>query len=543
MMRVARILVALAATAALGRPTWAQGTWVGHRPPCKLSTGHFLINGAILQLKQAVEARFPDQRRTRLGEARRILLQALTTGDQSDNPAAWYYLGRYYAEATDARGADSAFRRARELAPDCGPDIATYTAPLAAIAVTDALRLWSASQRDSAVAAFALARSLAPGDAGVPLYEALMFASLGDPDAAARSLDEGAAEMRDTTHAQRLKQAELEVARAYEARAIAQEPAVATVAQTRAARDSLPGAVARDSAMLARILADVGGLRAGGHHLTPQSLAAFQRDSTVLTQRLASARLTADSLVVTAAAESAAAGTALEPAIRYYHRFLEHYPGEIDPTLQLVRLLATTGDRAALDRLVQQVTTMSDASVPALVQAGLGLLGDGLPAPAATLVEAALTRNPYDQRALTVSVRAYHALGQATPLAAAARRLLDIDPLNPASARAMAIAWDLAGQRDSTARYLALADTGLAWNVTVSQFTPSEHVTSVSGFVHNAAGHPLPETALAFEFLDAAGAVLFRASAPVAALPPDSRQPIQLRVEQGGAIAWRYRRE
>lgn len=543
MVRVARLVIALAAAGALAGPAWAQGTWVGHRPPCKLSTGHYLINGAVMQLKQAVEARFPDQRLSRLAEARKILLQAMTTGGQADNPAAWYYLGRYYVEGPDPSGADSAFRRALALAPDCASDIAIYEAPLAAIALSEALRLWGASQRDSAIAAFALARSLAPGDAGVPLYEALMFASLGEPDAAARWLDEGTQAVTDTTHAQRLKQAELEVARAYETRAYQHEPAVASAARTRVARDSMPGPIARDSALLARIIAEVGGLRASGGRLTPQSLQDFQRDSTALSERLAAERRAADSLTVAAAAESTAATTALEPALRCYRRLLEHYPGDVNAAMQMLRLQAATGNRAALDSLVQRVSAAPAADAPTLVQAALGLLGDGLPGPAAGLLEAALTRNVNDQRALTVLVHAYHALGRATPLADVAHRLLALEPLNPASARAMALAWDLAGQADSTARYLALADTGLAWNVTISQFTPGARATSVSGTVRNVVGRPLAAMALMFEFLDPAGTVLFRQAAAVPALAPGGREAIQVRVEQGGAVAWRYRRE
>jgi hypothetical protein len=48
---------------------------------------------------------------------------------------------------------------------------------------------------------------------------------------------------------------------------------------------------------------------------------------------------------------------------------------------------------------------------------------------------------------------------------------------------------------------------------------------------------------LVFEFLDAAGSVLFRQSVAIPALPPGGRETIQVRSEQGGAVAWRYRRE
>jgi hypothetical protein len=546
MVRVARVLLALAAAGGLTGPAWAQGTWVGHRQPCKLSTGYFLINGGVMHLKQAVESRFPDQRASRLAEAQQVLLQAITTGGQEENPAAWYYLGRYYAEVLDAAGADSAFRRAVALAPDCASDVASHTAPLAAIALNDALRLWGASQRDSAIAAFALARGLAPDNSEVPLREAQMYASLGDPDAAARALEQGAARVTaagDTTRAPLLRQTELDVARAYEAQADQRAPVIRTVARTRAARDSIPDPIARDSALLARILKQVGDVRTSGHRLNPQSLASFQRDSTILTERIARERREADSLTTAAVAESTAAVAALQPALRYYERYLARYPEETDAALALLRLYAATGDRAALDSLVRRLVASPTTDEAALVQGGLNLYGDGLAAPATTLLEAALARNPNDERALSVVVRTYYALGRAAPLAAVARRLIGLQPLSAACARAMAMAWDLAGQADSTARYLALADTGLAWNVTITQFNPGEHSTSLNGYVRNVSARTLPTMTLVFEFLDASGAVTFSEPVAVAALEPGARNLIEIRSEQTGAVAWRYRRE
>lgn len=546
MVRVARVLLALVAAGGLAGPAWAQGTWVGHRQPCKLSTGHFLINGGVMYLKQAVESRFPDQRAGRLAEAQRVLLQAITTGGQGENPAAWYYLGRYYAELPDPAGADSAFRRAVALAPDCASDVAGYTAPLAALALNDAMRLWGASQPDSAIAAFALAHGLAPDDPEVPLREAQMYASLGDPDAAARALEQGAAGVAaagDTTRTRLLKQVELDVARAYETQADQRAPVVRTAARTRAARDSMPAPIARDSALLARILKEVGDVRASGHRLNAQALATFQRDSTTLTERLANERREADSLATAAVAESTAAVAALGPAVRHYERYLAHYPDETDAALALLRLYAATGDRAALDSLAHRLAAAPATGEPALIQGGLSLYGDGLAEPAAILLEAALARNPNNERALSVLVYAYYALGRAAPLADVARRLIALQPLSAPAARAMALAWDLAGQPDSSARYLALADTGLAWNVTINQFSPGEHATSLNGYVRNASAHALPAMTLVFEFLDSSGAAAFSEPVAIPALEPGARGPIQLRSERAGAIAWRYRRE
>src|SRR5512147_1460614 len=95
--------------------------WV--KPKCDLKPGHYLVNSAVLYLKNAAETRFDDQREKDLRDANHSLEQALTTGGQTKNPAAWYYLARYYVIRNDAVGADSAFRKAEELVPACKDDI------------------------------------------------------------------------------------------------------------------------------------------------------------------------------------------------------------------------------------------------------------------------------------------------------------------------------------------------------------------------------------------------------------------------------------
>ncbi len=541
MPTLGRTFVVVAWTVLAATPLAAQGAWVGHQDPCRVSTGHFLVKSAVLYLKQAVETRFPDQRDGRLNEAYRVLLRAFTEAEQGDNAAAWYYLGRYYVERADPVGADSAFRRTLELAPECQPDVARYTGRLAALALAEALTAWGAGHRDSAVSAFRLARGLDPGDAEIPLYASIMYATMGETDSAAALLAVGlkVAET-DTAHATRMKQAELEVARAYETRAWSL-PAVQTVAQTRARRDSTAPQVAPDSALRARMLADVAEIRARGRHLDAQSLATFQRESTLVENRLTATRRTLDSLTAKAAADSQAAVAALAPAIRYYRRYGERYPDDATAALQLLRLETAAGDEPAVRQLVARLAD-GTADNAALVQAALGLYGDGLAEPAGTLLKAVLARNPFDHRALSVLVHVRYATGEAEALRAVADRLVAIDPLNPSGARAMALAWDLAGQPDSVRRYLAQADTGLGWHVTITQFASTERTTSVNGSVRNGAGRTLPAITLDFEFLDAAGTVLYAASADIPAVEPRRTAPLSVRVEQGGAVAWRYRK-
>jgi tetratricopeptide (TPR) repeat protein len=521
----------------------AQGVWVPHQPPCKLSTGHYLVKGSMIHLKLAVESQFADSRASRVAEARKVLDEAILQKGQDQNAAAWYYLGRAYTLGNDFAGADSAFRRVVALAPECAADVAQYRSQLATLALTDALRTWGAGVRDSAVAFFRLARSLDTTDAEIPLYASLMYAGVQEPDSAARYLEMGlAAAETDTAHGARLRQAELEVARAYETRAATAVPAVRTVAQTRLARDTTARHVARDSALLNRIVSDIAAMRAQGGRLTPQARAAFERDSTMLEDRLTAGRTARDSLAARARSDSAAVTAALAPAAAVYAAYTTRYPGDADAALQLLRLHVATGDRAALGTVVERLVTSAGTPGSTLLQASLSLYGDGLYEEARRMADAALAHNPNDHAALGVATHVSHALGDAAGLRKAADRRLALAPLDPGAARAVALACDLAGQPDSASQWLAVADTGLAWNVHVTQFQPTEHAASLNGYVRNAVPRTLPALDLVFEFLGADGSVLAAIPVSIPALEPRGRAPLTVRGEQGGAVSWRYRR-
>src|SRR5207249_3951537 len=91
---------------------------------CEIRPGHQLVNSGALYLKSATDTKFEDQRQKDLKDAYRVLTQAVTTGGQEKNPAAWYYLARYYEFQKDLGGADSTFAKAQELAPKCKDEIA-----------------------------------------------------------------------------------------------------------------------------------------------------------------------------------------------------------------------------------------------------------------------------------------------------------------------------------------------------------------------------------------------------------------------------------
>jgi len=98
----------------------------GYRPPgCELNTSHFLVNSGQTYISGVADESDPAKKERLLNDAHRVLLEALDRG-QGDNPAVWYFLGRYYVLTNDGYGADSAFSRAAAGAPECADDIAYY---------------------------------------------------------------------------------------------------------------------------------------------------------------------------------------------------------------------------------------------------------------------------------------------------------------------------------------------------------------------------------------------------------------------------------
>lgn len=95
-------------------------------PDCKLSKGHFKVSSGAVYLKTSVETPIPGNKDRALESGNRVLLEAITQNGQDQNAAAWYYLGRIYLRRGDVAGADSAFKRAQALAPDCSADIMKF---------------------------------------------------------------------------------------------------------------------------------------------------------------------------------------------------------------------------------------------------------------------------------------------------------------------------------------------------------------------------------------------------------------------------------
>lgn len=190
-----------------------SGQWQGE--DCGLKTGHFLVNSAVVHLKTAVETKFEDQRQKKLDEAQRALTQAFASG-QAENPAAWYYLGRYYLMRGDLLGADTALTRAAQLEPGCAADIAKWRRYYWVPVLNAGIAAWQAGQSDSAIASFRRANTLYRGEPQGLFYLAQLYATGSSPDSAIKYFQLGIeAAGSDTAFAAQRKQAMFNLARMY----------------------------------------------------------------------------------------------------------------------------------------------------------------------------------------------------------------------------------------------------------------------------------------------------------------------------------------
>src|SRR5947207_8987842 len=157
------------------------GRWAD--PKCDLKPSHFLVNQGYGFLKSATTTKLEDQRKKDLADAQRVLTQAVT-GDQDKNPAAWYYLARYYIMTDVPQGVDSAFCRAEALKPQCAADIGLWRRYLWVPAFNAGIAAWQANNTDSAIASFRRANALLTNEPTGFKYSAILFYNAGQSDSA-----------------------------------------------------------------------------------------------------------------------------------------------------------------------------------------------------------------------------------------------------------------------------------------------------------------------------------------------------------------------
>ncbi|MEX2156104.1 MAG: tetratricopeptide repeat protein [Gemmatimonadales bacterium] len=522
-----------------GAPLAAQ-TWTPPQPPCDIKAGHFRVTSAIVNLQSAAQK--PVMRDRMLRQTQDVLTRAIIGDGQDKNPAAWYYFGRYYVEMGDAAGADSSFRRAEALAPQCKQDIDGHREKVWGDALAAGLRTWQENKPDSVKLLLRQAAALRPSHPRAFLALGELYASQNQLDSAAQALTQAAAAAgNDSAFAEVKKEALGSVARLY-FRRLQTDTAAQRWQRTRFSRDSIQRLFATDSVVLARIEASSASRRTRGARLAPADQQAFARDSSARARAVAERRTALAARAQAVAADSAAAQPAYEPAIRAFRSYLETYPAATDAVPGLASLYYQSGRTSEADAAFEAIYPPGRRLDPELtIEAGRGALRANAFAVGTKLLARGLELLPYDRDALVDLANGYLALRDSAHLLPVAQRLAAIDPLNRTTLRLLAAGWDLRGRRDSAQQYRDLADGGLAVEVAIVSFQPDSSGYTLTGVATNAASTPAPVQRLTFEFLDATGSVQVTQAIEIAPLPPQGSRPIEIRVPGTALVAWRYR--
>ncbi len=197
------------------RPGSAQGFTIYMPPICELDTQHFLVRNAELYVKVATETRSEEQQLRSIIDAKRVLMDALDGGEET-NPAVWYFLGRTHAlSATILHGeyhepvppdrdsvsfrdslsglweseliaTDSAFTKAKALFPECGDDIDNQRRFLWVPLYNEGADALGIDDLATAREAFRKADLISDDEPFVPYYLASVLVSEGDVAGALR---------------------------------------------------------------------------------------------------------------------------------------------------------------------------------------------------------------------------------------------------------------------------------------------------------------------------------------------------------------------
>ncbi len=533
-------VLTLAALTAVSTALTAQQAWVPPQPPCDVKPGHFRVNSAVVNLKTAAEK--PNTRDRMLSQTLDVLTRAITGDHQDKNPGAWYYLGRYYVEMGDAGGADSAFRRAEELAPQCKQDIDGYRVTLWTDVVQAGLRTWQENKSDSAKRLLRQAAALRPGHPRALYSLGQIYASENRLDSAAWALTQAAETAgKDSTFAEIRKDALGAVARLYLNR-IQSDAAVQRWQRTRFSRDSIQRLLVSDSVVLARIEASSASRRARGARLAPADQQVFARDSGARAQGVALRRAALAGLAQQVATDSAAAQPLFEPGIEAFRTYLAAYPEATDAVTGLASLYYQSGRVGEAGDAFDAIYPASRAGDAALLlEVGRSVLRTNLFAAGTRLLARGLEQRPYDRDGLVDLATGLQALRDSARLLPAAQRLAGVDPLNRTTLRLLAAGWDLKGKRDSAQKYRDLADVGLQVEVAITTFLADSAGFTLSGVASNSASTPAASQRLTFEFLDARGTVRATQTLDLPAIPPQGTSPIEVHAAGRDLVAWRYR--
>jgi tetratricopeptide (TPR) repeat protein len=472
---------------------------------CDISPKHYLVNSGVLYLKHATEGKYADARAKDLKDARKVLFEAVTTGAQETNPAAWYYLARYYALENDLTGADTAFTKAVALAPACKEDVDRWRRTFWVPVFNEGVKARQAGNTDSAIAIFRRANAIYAGEPMGFMFLGTLFWEAHEPDSSAKYFKLAVpAAGTDPKFAQDKRDALFNVARVYHA------------------------AQRWDAA-------------AAGYHdylaAYPSDVQAMAGLAAVYTQQGKRAEAEALYSKILDHADSADANDLFGAA----QAILNAIPNEPDTAPVGAKCRAAT--RARNKTLtVRQIATRCAAVTDDSIKAFRTAVAYPRYRLAARAYEAGLVKNPFAREALNnlggIYIYVESDTAKALPVA---QRLYRVDPLNRLSVARLAGAWQLQGKKDSVLRYLTVADS-LTFEVTVGTFTPDEKGAKLEGLFTNLKAKPTGAAAVTFEFLNGHGEVVDTSRQEIPTIEASGNHPFSVTATHAGIVAWRYRK-
>ncbi|HVH09059.1 MAG TPA: hypothetical protein VM736_04610 [Gemmatimonadales bacterium] len=521
------ITVVACATTVLAARVAGQGQiWLP--AACDIKPGNPLVDHGMQSLRDAAGTKFADQRTKDLKDAERNLTQAVTTGKQEKNPAAWYYLGRYYLTTDDAVGADSALAKALTLAPTCKDDIALYRRQAWVPVFNAGVQAWQAGVTDSAIRSFRRANQVYKSEPMGFIYIANLFITVAEPDSAARHTPDSLKYRADST----LYATRMDSAAKYFRLAV---PAAADPKYAKERRDALFN-VARVYHSIKRYDEAVAAYReylaVPAYANDAQALASLSGLLMMHPEKRDSA-LALDNQIV---AHSTAAS--VDELFGAAQAIVAVVPQSPDTAVMNVQCAKAAKKRTPA--LTARQIAARCVPVSADTMRKFHASADTLYHLATVLYDTVLNRNPYHRDALYNLAGISYLIGDTGRVLPLAQRLYEVDPMNRTTLTKVAGGWQLRGKKDSVLYYLQIADS-LPMEINVTQFTTSEKGAEVEAQATNLRAKADSLT-LKFEFLDAKGTVLSSKSQALR-LAPNANQSFKVKADTAtGIAAWRYRR-
>ena len=504
-MRMLKGQLAVVATfLAIAAPAAAQSSrWVA--PKCDIKAGHHLVNSGVLYLKNATDTRFEDQKQKDLRDAIRVLTQAITANGQDKNPAAWYYLGRYYILQQDMAGADTAFSRALTLKPDCKDDIDGWRRAMWVPMLNAGIAAWQANNTDSAIKAFRAANAINQTDPQGFKYLASLLYQAGQQDSAIvyfRRTAEIAA--KDPKYAQDRKDALYNLGRI--------QHSMQRYPEAEASYREYLTLYPND----AEILASLGSVY----------MQTGKRDSAFSIYRQIVAR--ADSV----------------GALPLFRAGVEIFQGAPpEPDTAAAATTCRTEARAVRPALTPARIRVRCDSVKTRMMTDFNNVARDAYRLSSQAFEAGVRLNPFYRDALFNLVNTYLVLNDSAKMLPVAQKLVTVDPMNRQSLRLLAFAHQRMGNVDSTLAYLRLADSTLVADVSITLFETDSAGAQMKGIVQNLRTTPTPPLQLEFQFLNTKGDVVTTQTVDIATVAPQQSQGFELKATGAGIAAWRYRKK